>query len=114
MTQTSLLRVFDPMEMYSVIENLQQTIQELQGQSSPHALEDRQDSSALSLDSPTLTPLKAGPGDLPSSTHQDAATLQELLAHVVSTLDALIAEPNPSSQTMKTRLIHLLNHIKEA
>ncbi len=29
-TQTSLLRVFDPMEMYSVIENLQDTIQELQ------------------------------------------------------------------------------------
>lgn len=28
-TQTSLLRVFDPMEMYSVIENLQQTIQQL-------------------------------------------------------------------------------------
>ena len=116
-TQTSLLRVFDPMEMYSVIENLQQTIQELQGQSSPlfsHALEDPQDPSALSLDSPTLTPLKAGPGASPSSTHPDAATLQELLAHVVSTLDALIAEPNPSSQTMKTRLIHLLNHIKEA
>jgi CBS domain-containing protein len=28
-TQTSLLRVFDPMEMYGVIENLQQTIQQL-------------------------------------------------------------------------------------
>ncbi|NER27120.1 MAG: CBS domain-containing protein [Symploca sp. SIO1C4] len=29
-TQTSLLRVFDPTEMYGVIENLQQTIQQLQ------------------------------------------------------------------------------------
>ena len=29
-TQTSLLRVFDPMEMYGVIENLQQTIQQLE------------------------------------------------------------------------------------
>ncbi|MBE9030732.1 CBS domain-containing protein [filamentous cyanobacterium LEGE 11480] len=29
-TQSSLLRVFDPMEMYGVIENLQETIQELQ------------------------------------------------------------------------------------
>lgn len=28
-TQTSLLRVFDPMEMYGVIENLQQTLQQL-------------------------------------------------------------------------------------
>lgn len=29
-TQTSLLRVFDPMEMYGVIENLQQTIQQME------------------------------------------------------------------------------------
>jgi len=28
-TQTSLLRIFDPMEMYGVIENMQQTIQEI-------------------------------------------------------------------------------------
>ena len=115
-TQTSLLRVFDPMEMYSVIENLQQTIQELQGQSSPlfsQALEDPQDPSALSLDSPTLTSLTAGPGAYPSSTSQDAATLQDLLTHVVSTLDALIAEPNTSSQTMKAQLIHLLNQINK-
>ena len=34
-TQTSLLRVFDPMEMYSVIENLQQTIQQLESERSP-------------------------------------------------------------------------------
>jgi CBS domain-containing protein len=33
-TQTSLLRVFDPMEMYGVIENLQQTIQQLEGERS--------------------------------------------------------------------------------
>jgi CBS domain-containing protein len=31
-TQTNLLRVFDPMEMYGVIENLQQTIQQLEGE----------------------------------------------------------------------------------
>jgi CBS domain-containing protein len=31
-TQTSLLKVFDPMEMYGVIENLQQTIQELEAE----------------------------------------------------------------------------------
>jgi CBS domain-containing protein len=33
-TQTSLLRVFDPMEMYGVIENLQQTIQQLEAEQS--------------------------------------------------------------------------------
>jgi CBS domain-containing protein len=31
-TQSSLLKVFDPMEMYGVIENLQQTIQELEAE----------------------------------------------------------------------------------
>ncbi|MFM6058505.1 MAG: CBS domain-containing protein [Microcystis aeruginosa] len=34
-TQTSLLRVFDPMEMYGVIENLQQTIHQLESERSP-------------------------------------------------------------------------------
>jgi len=33
-TQTSLLRVFDPIEMYRVIENLQQTIQQLEAERS--------------------------------------------------------------------------------
>jgi CBS domain-containing protein len=37
-TQTSLLRVFDPMEMYGVIEHLQQTIQTLQAQLPPAKL----------------------------------------------------------------------------
>jgi hypothetical protein len=34
-TQTSLLRIFDPLEMYGVIENLQQTIQHLEAERSP-------------------------------------------------------------------------------
>jgi signal-transduction protein with cAMP-binding, CBS, and nucleotidyltransferase domain len=32
LTQTSLLRVFDPIEMYGVIETLQRTIQELEAE----------------------------------------------------------------------------------
>ena len=32
LTQTSLLRIFDPMEMYSVIETLQETIQQLESE----------------------------------------------------------------------------------
>ncbi|MEO1144964.1 MAG: CBS domain-containing protein [Cyanobacteria bacterium J06638_22] len=34
-TQTSLLRVFDPVEMYGVIENLQETIRKLEAERSP-------------------------------------------------------------------------------
>lgn len=114
-TQTSLLRVFDPMEMYSVIENLQQTIQELQGQSSPlfsPALEDPRNPSALALDALDLTSRKVDPGICPFSTSQDIATLRGLLDHTASTLDALIAEPNSSLETMKAHLIDLRNQIK--
>lgn len=32
LTQTSLLKIFDPMEMYSVIDSLQQTVQELEAE----------------------------------------------------------------------------------
>ena len=55
-TQTSLLRVFDPMEMYGVIENLQQTIQQLESErsspsypSAPHDSLPPQSSSTDSL-----------------------------------------------------------------
>ena len=43
-TQTSLLRVFDPMEMYGVIENLQQTIQQLEAERSSSNLSPQLDS----------------------------------------------------------------------
>jgi hypothetical protein len=63
-TQTSLLRVFDPMEMYGVIENLQQTIQQLESERSP------------SLPSPPadLLPQRTGP-----RSQQDIAGDRELL-----------------------------------
>jgi signal-transduction protein with cAMP-binding, CBS, and nucleotidyltransferase domain len=37
-TQTSLLRVFDPMEMYGVIETLQRTVEQLEAQKSRELL----------------------------------------------------------------------------
>jgi CBS domain-containing protein len=116
-TQTSLLRVFDPMEMYSVIENLQQTIQELQGPSSapsPQPLDGSPERLALNLEHPALNVLESFPPAIPSPTSQDVATLQGLLAHTVSTLDTLVTEPNPSSPMMKTRLIHLLKQLRGA
>lgn len=65
-TQTSLLRVFDPMEMYGVIENLEQTIQQLKAErlpSNPSPQLDSlpiQPSSADSLCQRTLAPLHNG------------------------------------------------------
>ena len=40
-TQTSLLRVFDPMEMYGVIETLQNTVQELKGEKESDSVEEK-------------------------------------------------------------------------
>ena len=40
-TQTSLLRVFDPMEMYGVIETLQKTVQELKGEKDDDSVEEK-------------------------------------------------------------------------
>jgi CBS domain-containing protein len=37
-TQTSLLKIFDPMEMYGVLENMQQTIQQLQNEANESAV----------------------------------------------------------------------------
>jgi CBS domain-containing protein len=56
-TQTSLLRVFDPMEMYGVIENLQQTIQQLATERSRLNADSELDASLLkALSSTPLVP----------------------------------------------------------
>ncbi|MDB9527686.1 CBS domain-containing protein [Oscillatoria sp. CS-180] len=48
-TQTSLLKVFDPVEMYGVIENLQQTLQQMQGQQTPSPVSSQKPLSKHSL-----------------------------------------------------------------
>jgi CBS domain-containing protein len=56
-TQTSLLRVFDPMEMYGVIENLQQTIQQLAAERSRSNADSELDTSFLkALTSTSIVP----------------------------------------------------------
>jgi CBS domain-containing protein len=56
-TQTSLLRVFDPMEMYGVIENLQQTVQQLAAERSRLNADSELDASFLkALTSTSIVP----------------------------------------------------------
>jgi hypothetical protein len=64
-TQTSLLRVFDPMEMYGVIENLQQTIQQLEAERSP------------SNPSPQINPLSNHPSPQDSLLKQNSSPLHK-------------------------------------
>jgi CBS domain-containing protein len=94
-TQTSLLRVFDPMEMYGVIENLQQTIQQLQAERSP------------SPDSPQAAPLRLNANPSPPGTgHQ---SLLALLDSAQDSVKYLLSEPNPSPEQQRSVLQSILN-----
>jgi len=115
-TQTSLLRIFDPMEMYGVIENLQQTIQQLESErlvSRPFSQLDpwlTQPSSADSLRQRTRPPFYQGISDAQKSlltlldkAYQDVKYMfnrldivveqrQSLLQSVLETLEELRRE----------------------
>jgi predicted transcriptional regulator len=89
-TQTSLLRVFDPMEMYGVIENLQQTIQQLEAKQAERSI-----FASLKMESQTL--------NLPKipATYQPIAESKKLLLFqldtIYTTVNFLIAEPELSA-----------------
>jgi CBS domain-containing protein len=89
-TQTSLLKVFDPMEMYGVIENLQQTIQELEAE-------------RLALrQAETLASPLAEQGELP--TFQIAHTLLDRASQNIQTmLDN--AKSAPDHELLKSTLL---------
>ncbi|HEY5139181.1 MAG TPA: hypothetical protein VIJ25_07695, partial [Methylococcales bacterium] len=42
-TQTSLLRIFDPMEMYGIIETLQRTVQQLEAEKAERLKSEKED-----------------------------------------------------------------------
>jgi CBS domain-containing protein len=113
-TQTSLLRVFDPMEMYSVIENLQQTIQELKGETPevPSTLPREDQPSGLTL--PPMEKSELGSDGECAQSDQTDNPLRPLLAHTLSTLNALMEEPDLSPQDLKNRLQHLIEHLKDS
>jgi CBS domain-containing protein len=113
-TQTSLLRVFDPMEMYSVIENLQQTIQELKGETPEVPLtlprgDQPPGQALLPMDQAEL-----GAGLERSQSGPMNHPLRPLLAHTLSTLNALMEEPNLSTQDLKTRLQYFIEQLQDS
>ena len=72
-TQTSLLKVFDPMEMYGVIDSLQRTIKHLTINQSKAVMPESSDSIELS---DSVTPLQS-PQIISSSHSQDQSSLVE-------------------------------------
>jgi CBS domain-containing protein len=111
-TQTSLLRVFDPMEMYGVIENLQRTIQQLELE----RLSPRRQSQTFPLPSRSQTSLSVGSetvvadsfsGDRPCLTF-DQEIFEIALNKMRTSLQQLMQEPQCSIQQVQSELQSML------
>ncbi|NER82406.1 MAG: CBS domain-containing protein [Leptolyngbya sp. SIO1D8] len=113
-TQTSLLRIFDPMEMYGVIENLQQTLQQLEPQeggqetSSPAAQPKRQTPMVDSQAS--LTPQQA---PLPeTSLENEREPLSIALSHLHATLQKIVDDQHSSLEQTRSQLRTVLTTLE--
>ncbi|MEM7771925.1 MAG: CBS domain-containing protein [Cyanobacteria bacterium P01_A01_bin.37] len=107
-TQTSLFRVFDPMEMYGVIENLQQTIQQLENEQ-PVELPPADDS-RRSLQSLQAIPLAIAPEPRPASqsTVRDASKQEVLIEEAHTRVTQMMANPDSSVSHLKSQLTDVL------
>ena len=114
-TQTSLLRVFDPMEMYGVIENLQQTI---------HQMEAKQTNlpsptSSQPLNSPSVDLTNTASPSTPGSTIASEANvvnserLSASLDHVYNHLKQIVDAANLSPNQQQIQLQSLLAKLKQ-
>ncbi|MEL6319535.1 MAG: CBS domain-containing protein [Cyanobacteria bacterium J06626_14] len=122
-TQTSLLRVFDPMEMYGVIENLQQTIQQLEDKqvgpvfsetSSPS--ESRQRLSSLSgLSNSEKASLTAAASDVGDREHL-LASLSDIDTHIkqiVANSELSASQQRQQLQSVLVKLNQLHNNLSK-
>ncbi len=107
-TQTSLLRVFDPMEMYGVIENLQKTLEQLR---SP-ALNSRQASpTPASVEAPLPLPNTLMASLTPLQVMQEAHLAQ--LDTIVGQIQQLIDRSDFPPEEQQSRLQSLLTHLQQ-
>jgi hypothetical protein len=106
-TQTSLLRVFDPIEMYGVIENLQQTIQQLEVAKTEYL--PSSSSGALSSSLSDLEPRQVTSELNPRS----RKVLHSLLDSIDASIKHLIAEPNLSAHQQRSHLNSILDTLEQ-
>jgi signal-transduction protein with cAMP-binding, CBS, and nucleotidyltransferase domain len=99
-TQTSLLKIFDPMEMYGVIENMQKTIQQLQTES-PESTE-------------TVTPIVNNQSKSLSSTPVVSSMdrTDSVIARVYTTIQHLINNFDLSNEEMRSQLNAVLDDLQ--
>ncbi len=117
-TQTSLLRVFDPMEMYGIIETLQKTVEQIQG------------TTAKIADNLSISPEKKEPLQLEaevfsrqdwelqhdSSKMPSSAVNQELalaVSKIQVCLESLVNEPQMSKQIKQIKINSILTAVKK-
>ena len=122
-TQTSLLRVFDPMEMYGVVETLQQTVQQLEIERSKNSnAQSEQQTTARRFNSQEQVEPKClnSPPQLQAinDTHKqltDTITqqLETLLSKIQVSLESLLKEPNLSPELQQTRVKAALANIEQ-
>ena len=121
-TQTNLLRVFDPMEMYGVIENLQQTIQQLETEKAQrpssvteelnanHDLSEPtvQDTSCDRVCTESLNPVS--PLNLITN---DYTKLRSILDRIYTVLTTVVNDQNLSVQQQKSYLLSVLDQLEQ-
>ncbi|NEP12803.1 MAG: CBS domain-containing protein [Symploca sp. SIO2C1] len=122
-TQTSLLRVFDPMEMYGIVETLQQTIQQLEAERSQNSnaqLEQQNSARVVKLQEQLEAKCLDAPPQIKaiSSTHNQltdttAQQLQTLLSTIQIALESLLQEPNLSPELQQSRLNAALAEVEQ-
>ena len=100
MTQTSLLKIFDPMEMYGVIENMQKTIQQLQTES-PESAE-------------TVAPIVNNQSKSLSSTPVVSSVdrTDSVIARVYTTIQHLINNFDLSNEEMRSQLNAVIDDLQ--
>ncbi|NES21340.1 MAG: CBS domain-containing protein [Symploca sp. SIO3E6] len=110
-TQTSLLRVFDPMEMYGIVETLQQTVQQLEVERLQNVNVQSRQPKPQGLNSPPqLEVINSNHNQLTDTTHQQLSTL---LSTIQISLESLVKEPNLSPELRQSRLNAVLADIQQ-
>ncbi|MDB9538281.1 CBS domain-containing protein [Anabaenopsis tanganyikae CS-531] len=104
-TQTSLLRIFDPLEMHGVIETLQQTVSQLEAEKAQYLTHQTQTN---------YTPVPLPPSDH-SNTKENIIpydNLDTLISNVQSRIEYLLNHPNLSPELQQQYLSSTTTEIK--
>ena len=114
-TQTSLLRVFDPMEMYGIVETLQQTVAQLEaeklGRSAKGNAGSKLSAVVESNGLHSLQPLEAlQSADYNATKNRELSTV---LSTIQGSIESLVKEENLSRERQRERLNSVLADLKK-